>query len=504
MQRLRCLLQACAVGLCACVAGLLDAHALTFDAPPDAAPLPDRTRRVLDPKVVPVARVPVRNFIGKSYREAEAGLARDTLKMALQWKPSSKPQGEVIAQDPSQGEVFRRSIVRVDASDGSLVRVPALRGQSAVAAEATTAPVDQAETRPSPPALVSVPDVLGADEYAARARLGRAGLRAARREFPSEQGPAGSVIAQEPRAGANVERGSEVRILVATAAVPSLVWVPSFVGQPEEVARKGLQDAGRPEMRSTLRVRTELRASSAPAQYVVAQDPMNQKVPRGATVTLILSDGSLVHVPDVQGRDEVAARDAVQAAGLGVLRTEQPSDQHAPGSVMAQEPRARQEVRRGSSVTITIATALTSPSSGTNPGGAANAGRPGGSPPGTTTPPATGPATTAATTVAKQGWIAAWRDAPGLWFAAGVVSTALAAWLLNRRPRPIPASPDPQPATADPKPDVRVEWTGPSEQARLSSHEGEPVRLTITVSPVHAAERPSAHVSDHEEEVLHG
>lgn len=528
---------------------LAPAHAATADAPPARAAAAKPVQVQLAPKVLvsPDAaramRIPVRNFVGKSVKEAEAGLARDGLKPQATWKKSSRPRGEVVAQEPSQGQVLPGSVVRVEASDGSLVpqaqpqAQPKPQPQPPLQAQPKpqppVQPQAQAQPKPRPPAqpqaqpqaqwqpqpraqpqwqppppppqqqptTVKVPDVLRMDEALARERIAGSGLRTFRGERPSDAVPAGAVLTQDPQPGVEVQRGTPVYIMVATP-IP-MVWVPGFVGQQEDAALAGLR--GIDDTGTAVKVHTVVQHSSAPARRVLKQQPMNARVPRGTLVTLHVSDASLVRVPEVRRAEEAEAVDRLRKAGLRAMPEPQPTDQHPVGSVFEQSPPAGREVRRDSQVTITVAAAIPPPA--VPPGPVAT----GPTPPGPGTPPATASPTSpppgAGTTVGPvpptppsgPGWFARFAaDPPWEWLFAAVALAALGlARSLGRRPPKTELPPPPA------KPTVHVQWCGPAERATLSAPEGGPERLSLRVSAVRASERPLAVLPQAQEEVSH-
>ncbi|WP_431728181.1 PASTA domain-containing protein [Verrucosispora sp. TAA-831] len=104
--------------------------------------------------------------------------------------------------------------------DGSTPPSP----QPTTQASPTTASPSPTTRSPSPPPTTSaaptqlpVPPLAGLSEAAARALLDQLGLGYEVEYRPSDQ-PPGTVIATEPGAGALVEEGDEIRLVVATAS----------------------------------------------------------------------------------------------------------------------------------------------------------------------------------------------------------------------------------------------------------------------------------------------
>jgi serine/threonine-protein kinase len=119
------------------------------------------------------------------------------------------PAGTVIDQDPGAGE-------RVDAETPVAVVVSAGVGQ------------------------VSVPNVTGAKQDAARDALERAGLKLGDVRAKASTEPAGTVIGQDPAANARVAPGTAVDLVVASGKTK----VPDVVGEDPATARRLLTRAG--------------------------------------------------------------------------------------------------------------------------------------------------------------------------------------------------------------------------------------------------------------------
>ena len=116
------------------------------------------------------------------------------------------------------------------------------------------------------PEPVAVPDVTGGTREEAEAALEAAGLRAdvSRRESTEEE--PGTVLEQDPGAGASVRPGSTVALVVAEA--PPEAPVPDLSGLTEEEARQAIEDAG-----FTVRARDQPTVNDAEDGRVVAQNP---------------------------------------------------------------------------------------------------------------------------------------------------------------------------------------------------------------------------------------
>jgi beta-lactam-binding protein with PASTA domain/predicted Ser/Thr protein kinase len=127
----------------------------------------------------------------------------------------------------------------------------------------------------------TVPDVVGDSEDEARSALESAGLRAGEvSERESTADEPGTVLEQDPAAGAEVDRGSSIDLVVAAA--PPEVAVPDVVGMTEDEARTALEDAG-------FEVRVRDQEVTDPDEDGVVQDQApdpGEERPEGSTIRI--------------------------------------------------------------------------------------------------------------------------------------------------------------------------------------------------------------------------
>jgi serine/threonine-protein kinase len=142
----------------------------------------------------------------------------------------------------------------------------------------------------SGPAQVTVPDVTGQSESAATAELSNAGLRTDITEEESGQ-QAGTVLRQDPGAGAQVARGATVTLVVAKP--PAQASVPDVTGLTQDAATARLGGAG-------FSVSTQSRTVTDPAQdgVVLSQRPAGgSSASRGSTVTIVVGKATTPTTP---------------------------------------------------------------------------------------------------------------------------------------------------------------------------------------------------------------
>jgi hypothetical protein len=125
-----------------------------------------------------------------------------------------------------------------------------------------------------------VPDVVGEDAAAARAKLADAGLNPVTQTDTTSTAPADTVVTQHPAGGTPVNPGSKVTIYVSAGGTR----VQDVTGDPASTAKAILQGQGFPvrEIRQPGR-------STAPAGTVYAQNPQaGTLLAPGTTVTIYI------------------------------------------------------------------------------------------------------------------------------------------------------------------------------------------------------------------------
>jgi len=129
--------------------------------------------------------VKVPDLVGEDQDDAEAELQRLGLEAQITTQPDdTRKEGVVLSQDPRQG---------TDAPKGSVVRLVVSSGK----------------------AKVQVPSVVGQDETTAASELGGAGFKVRKVTEPSPTVPVGRVIRTDPGAGAQLDKGSTVTLVVS-------------------------------------------------------------------------------------------------------------------------------------------------------------------------------------------------------------------------------------------------------------------------------------------------
>jgi serine/threonine-protein kinase len=192
---------------------------------------------------------------------------------------------------------------------------------------------------------VKVPSVLGLSRDAAISALVNAGLDPHAFGVASSK-PVGTVTAQDPPAGTEVEKGSKVRINVSSG--PANVTVPSVVGLQFDQANLALQNQGFTVSRRDV--------ESDQAKGIVVDQSPSGSAPKGSRIQLSVSKGPKEStVPDVTSQDEGSARATLESAGFAVdVQDQDVTDPGLVGIVLSQRPNPNSKAKQGSTVTIVV------------------------------------------------------------------------------------------------------------------------------------------------------
>ncbi len=195
---------------------------------------------------------------------------------------------------------------------------------------------------------VRVPDLTGQTPALAAATLAQKGLQIGAVTSEESTAPEGTITAQDPGAGAEVEPNTTIAVTVS--AGPAQVTVPTLVGLARADAISALAAVG-----LTLGS-LDTKASDLPADTVLSSDPPElTPVDAGSSVSLVVSSGK-VKVPNVLNKSEAQAKADLGNAGFQVVVIEQEDGSVSAGTVLAQSPEGGSLLAVGKTVTITVAT----------------------------------------------------------------------------------------------------------------------------------------------------
>jgi len=257
--------------------------------------------------------VAVPDVVGQTFDAAKLALEAKGFKVEREDKESNQPENQVLEQDPPQGQKLKKG------------------GTITLTVSSST---------------VTLPNVVGKTEAAAREQLTELGLTTIV-GFPEEsEQPPGTVLRTEPPVGSEVKKSDQVLLVVAAEAA---VDIPPVVNLPQAQAESNLRFAGfevtiRPEPHDTIVAGRATRTDPAEGT----------KQPKGTAVTLYVSNGPMmVDVPNTVGQTQGAAQNALTAAGFNVVVSFAPSTPANMGLVTAQSP-ASGQAPKGSTVTIVV------------------------------------------------------------------------------------------------------------------------------------------------------
>jgi beta-lactam-binding protein with PASTA domain/predicted Ser/Thr protein kinase len=265
-------------------------------------------------------KVNVPSVVGNPQAEAELILKRKGLStdVTLKEHPTAV-KGTVIGQDPSGGSrVPKGDVVTLVVSAG--------------------------------PGTARIPDLTGQPRSAARKKLSDLGFAVSEEKATSDTAKENRVISTRPAAGAELEKGQNVTLVVSSGK--ERVAVPKVTDLTEDEARSTLESLG-----FTVGT-TQQESTDKDPGTVLAQTPKpDAKLAKGGKVTLVVAkEPAPVDVPSTVGQGPVAATKALEKAGFKVQQapdTTPTGDQTQDGHVVAQDPSSGQ-AKKGDTVTITV------------------------------------------------------------------------------------------------------------------------------------------------------
>ncbi|MDE2768026.1 MAG: PASTA domain-containing protein [Chloroflexota bacterium] len=207
------------------------------------------------------------------------------------------------------------------------------------------------------PSLAPLPNVVGLPVENARATLDRGGFQVIEVAAFNEDVPAGTVLGQEPLAGAVVDRRSVVVMQISRGV--EIVPVPPVIGRAEDDARRAIELVG-----LAVGETTYVEDDSAPNGVVVGQVPASgEGVPSGSEMQLSVVRIGEVVVPELAGVTVDAAERTLFDNGLlvGSIRLI-PTPGAAGEIVVGQEPGPGAKVARGYGVRLIVAIPGAAPS----------------------------------------------------------------------------------------------------------------------------------------------
>jgi beta-lactam-binding protein with PASTA domain/predicted Ser/Thr protein kinase len=216
------------------------------------------------------------------------------------------------------------------------------------------------------PQTFAMPKLEGLTPAEVEAELTRVGLTKATALPPDTKNDCdGTVVAQDPKAGATVTATDPVTYKVCNAPKP--VEVPDDLeGSPLSTAQSRLTNLG-------LKVDVNRVNSSSEKDRVLKVEKAGDQVDPGTTITVTVSNNNLVKVPPVEEKSLEAAQALLEAVDL-IADPQFVQADGEPGTVISQGTKAGKEVERNTTIKLTVIgepnpDPSTSESTGTGEGG---------------------------------------------------------------------------------------------------------------------------------------
>ncbi|SMD25591.1 Stk1 family PASTA domain-containing Ser/Thr kinase, partial [Lentzea albidocapillata] len=205
----------------------------------------------------------------------------------------------------------------------------------------------------APPGEGTVPDLKGKTALEAQAILDKDpnGFKLQQGESieVDDAAKAGKVAQQNPEVGLKLKKGGTINIQLGRA--PDKVNVPGVVNDDQADARQTLEGSG-------FKVVVEPVDSAKPEGTVISQNPVaNTKADKGSTVTLRVSKGNQIEMPDLVGLSQEQAEQKLRSLGWNAsfnVQKETVTDPSKRNQVLTQQPAKGTSITKGTAVTVTV------------------------------------------------------------------------------------------------------------------------------------------------------
>jgi serine/threonine-protein kinase len=196
----------------------------------------------------------------------------------------------------------------------------------------------------------TTPSLLGKSKATAEHQLEQDGLKARITEVFSESIPVDKVVSTDPAQGERIREGGTVTVAVSKG--PERIAVPAVKGEKRKDAERLIEEA-----RLTVGTAKQAFSEEVDEGRVIRTDPAaGSRVKPDAPVSLVISKGRPVDVPDLVGLTLDEAQDELSAAGLEMRTSSRKvfSDEVDEGSVVLQSPGEGRRLAKGAQVTVTL------------------------------------------------------------------------------------------------------------------------------------------------------
>ncbi len=202
------------------------------------------------------------------------------------------------------------------------------------------------EPEPQP---VTVPQIVGLAEADAIATLRKSGLARGDRTTRPDEDNVGKVVEQNPEAGAEVERGSAVAIVVG---ISTQIRMPEVVGMPIDIAKEKLAEIPHES------IDIEEKPDPDKIGIVLAQSPEKDTVVTQETeIVLTVGVADRLVMPALIGDKLAQAKITLAELGMTNIETAEKVDPQRIGLVVDQKPQAGKNVTPETKVTLVIGVA---------------------------------------------------------------------------------------------------------------------------------------------------
>src|SRR5262245_20555627 len=196
---------------------------------------------------------------------------------------------------------------------------------------------------------IPIPEVVGLQSTQARSLLESNGFIVKEVEEFHDVAAVGEVIDQDPPAKQDVPQGTQVTIFISKGPEP--IEIPDMTGKSEIEATNALENLG-----FEIAVFEE-ESEEVPEEHIIRTDPpAGEKLVPGNVVTLIVSTGKFIPVPDVTNMVAEDAINVLRGAGLNptIEIQELPPGDPMDGKVISQDPEPGKDIAREGIVILRV------------------------------------------------------------------------------------------------------------------------------------------------------
>ena len=276
--------------------------------------------------------ITVPNVKGKTQATAQSTLEGEGFNTTVTTQFDEKvEQGKVISQSPASGTKAKR---------GDTVNIVVSLGSSKGG--------ENGKETGEQEKAVTVPDVTGKSESAAKSALQGQGLTVKTTEEYNDTVASGNVVSQTPGGGSSARKGDTVTLVISKGKEP--VSVSDVVGKSESTAKSALEKQG-----FTVKT-TEEYSDTVASGNVISQEPKSGSTGyKGDTITLVVSKGKEpITIADVVGKTEAEAKNTLEKQTFKVTTTSEYSDTVKKDYVISQNPKAGTTKYKGDTIALVI------------------------------------------------------------------------------------------------------------------------------------------------------